>query len=256
MSGCRPWMPLYVRDFMADTSALSAEQTGAYMLLLMYSWITGPLPVDDAALARICRTTPAVWKRSIKAIVMTFFDVEGRTMTQKRLEKERRDADENSNKKSAASKAMWLKRKETTDPGASASNIEPIAPSPSPSESKKEPPLQAPLFGASASPPPKKKPDDQGTRLPADWQPDAELVAYARNLGLDPERTSEDFRDYWHAKPGKDGRKADWPATWKGWCRREADRRGTASQAKAGFHNGKPITAWNRPRPEPIRNGF
>lgn len=27
------------------------------------------------------------------------------------------------------------------------------------------------------------------------------------------------FVDYWHAKPGKDGRKADWAATWRNWVR-------------------------------------
>ena len=30
------------------------------------------------------------------------------------------------------------------------------------------------------------------------------------------------FRDYWIAKPGKDGRKADWFATWRNWIRKES----------------------------------
>jgi hypothetical protein len=29
------------------------------------------------------------------------------------------------------------------------------------------------------------------------------------------------FGDYWRAKPGAGGRKADWFATWKNWCRRD-----------------------------------
>lgn len=34
----RPWFPLYVNDFLADTMLLSAEETGCYLLLLMICW--------------------------------------------------------------------------------------------------------------------------------------------------------------------------------------------------------------------------
>ncbi len=34
------------------------------------------------------------------------------------------------------------------------------------------------------------------------------------------EREAEKFRDFWIAKPGKDGTKADWFATWRNWARR------------------------------------
>lgn len=29
----------------------------------------------------------------------------------------------------------------------------------------------------------------------------------------------QSFADYWRAKPGKDGRKLDWQATWRNWVR-------------------------------------
>lgn len=35
----RPWMPLYIGDFIADTAHLSAEETGAYILLIMHYWV-------------------------------------------------------------------------------------------------------------------------------------------------------------------------------------------------------------------------
>lgn len=65
-----------------------------------------------------------------------------------------------------------------------------------------------------------------GSRLPADWQPDDLLRAWtAQNCpGLNIPAEVEKFRDYWLAKPGKDGRKTDWTATWRNWVRRSAER--------------------------------
>lgn len=38
------------------------------------------------------------------------------------------------------------------------------------------------------------------------------------------------FRDYWQAKPGKDGIKLDWLATWRNWCRTAFKGREKAAQ--------------------------
>jgi hypothetical protein len=60
-----------------------------------------------------------------------------------------------------------------------------------------------------------------GSRLPDDWRPTAEQLAWARaeRQDINPEREADNFRDYWHAKPGKDGRKLDWGKTWCNWIR-------------------------------------
>ena len=39
--------------------------------------------------------------------------------------------------------------------------------------------------------------------------------------GLNLPDTIANFRDFWHAKAGKDAAKIDWDATWRGWCRRQ-----------------------------------
>lgn len=70
----RPWMPLYVADYRADTVHLSAAQHGAYLLLIMHYWLTGALPSDDAALARIACMTPAEWRKARPTIQAFFKD--------------------------------------------------------------------------------------------------------------------------------------------------------------------------------------
>lgn len=83
---------------------------------------------------------------------------------------------------------------------------------------------------ASHSAPPRKTAEnDRGSRLREDWRPSSTDQEYAARLGLDVARVAEDFRGYWCAKPGKDGRKANWSLTWQNWCRREVDKRGARS---------------------------
>ena len=66
----------------------------------------------------------------------------------------------------------------------------------------------------------------RGTRLASDWLPPEEFVAWA--LHEQPtwtpqhvQRVGEMFRDYWTSKPGREGLKLDWLATWRNWVRRE-----------------------------------
>ena len=67
-----------------------------------------------------------------------------------------------------------------------------------------------------------------GKRLPADWTPSPQAVRFAEGLKLDVARVAEDFRDYWTARAGAGARKTDWLATWRIWCRKEAERASTA----------------------------
>lgn len=68
---------------------------------------------------------------------------------------------------------------------------------------------------------PQKK--DRATRLPDDWMPGDADVLFCRKErpDLDVERVALEFRDYWIAVAGDKGRKADWPATWRNWVRRQ-----------------------------------
>lgn len=68
----RPWMPLYVGDYIADTRHLSGAEHGAYLLLMMHYWMNSKLPDDDRQLARIAAMTPKEWKKS-KPTIQEFF---------------------------------------------------------------------------------------------------------------------------------------------------------------------------------------
>ncbi|GAM52702.1 YdaU family protein [Mycoavidus cysteinexigens] len=66
------WMPLYIADYLADTTRLTTEQHGAYLLLIMDYWRNGALPDDDAALANITRLSLSHWKKQRGALSRLF----------------------------------------------------------------------------------------------------------------------------------------------------------------------------------------
>lgn len=68
----RPWMPLYIADYLKDTTHLGALESGAYLHLIMDYWQNGKLPGDDRQLARIAKLTDREWKK-MKPILQAFF---------------------------------------------------------------------------------------------------------------------------------------------------------------------------------------
>lgn len=62
----------------------------------------------------------------------------------------------------------------------------------------------------------------RGTRLAANWAPGDDDRQFAQEQGLDADAVAERFRDFWISKPGRDGCKLDWSATWRNWCRNDA----------------------------------
>jgi hypothetical protein len=72
-----------------------------------------------------------------------------------------------------------------------------------------------------------------GTRLPKDWTLPDDWRAYCVEARPDlaPELVAEFFRNYWHGKAGKEGRKADWLATWRTWVLKENGKSSTVGGA-------------------------
>ena len=80
-------------------------------------------------------------------------------------------------------------------------------------------------IGALSASPPK---SPRGTALSADWElpDDWKTWAERERPDLDAATVAESFRDFWIAKPGKDGRKSDWQATWRNWVRNQRSAAG------------------------------
>lgn len=94
------------------------------------------------------------------------------------------------------------------------------------------------VLGEGKNPAAKAPAAERGSRLPDDWEPSEDLVAWTRtNAPAAATNTEvERFRDYWAAQPGAKGRKVSWDATWRNWARRCQDdatrRSGYRSQAQ------------------------
>lgn len=63
----------------------------------------------------------------------------------------------------------------------------------------------------------------RGSRLAKDMLFPSEWLTFCKQQrpDLQPLQTFEQFQDYWCAKPGKDGVKLDWFATWRNWVRNQ-----------------------------------
>ena len=81
------WMPLYIGDYLADTTRLTTEQHGAYLLLIMDYWRSGKLPDNDAVLMQITRLQPNAWSNA-RAMLEQFFSIENGFWIHSRIDKE------------------------------------------------------------------------------------------------------------------------------------------------------------------------
>jgi uncharacterized protein YdaU (DUF1376 family) len=135
------WMPLYIGDYLADTSRLTTEQHGAYLLLLMDYWRSGRLPDNDQVLAQITKLSPDAWSNA-RAMLEQFFSIEGGSWIHKRVEQELAQAVDNKAKNHQravdAANARWKKQQNdaTSNANSNAQAMLKQCPSPSPSPSK------------------------------------------------------------------------------------------------------------------------
>lgn len=189
-----PWMPLFWGDFLANTLHLSAQEIGAYFLLIAHAWEHGAkVHFNDAR--RIARVRSDHWPRVFRKLE-PFFEWEKDPKTgslswgtHHRVHYELLKVSELSNKRKDAALQMHAKRR------ANASH----PPSPS-SDKSKNSYLR------------KGRAKARQTQLHQDWRP--------ADLTTDQQADFEQFCD--HAKAN--GRLcADWNAAWRNWKRKAAE---------------------------------
>lgn len=141
------WMPLYVADYLADTSRLTTEQHGAYLLLLIDYWRNGSLPDDDVVLAQITRMTPDAWSNARSTLQAYFKHEDGRWVhnrVEAELLKAKQSREKAKSRASAAAKARWdassnAQSNATSNAKAMREDMLVQCPSPSPSQNIKPP---------------------------------------------------------------------------------------------------------------------
>ncbi|EEG9363822.1 DUF1376 domain-containing protein [Escherichia coli] len=104
-----PYMQLYIADYLADTMHLSAEEHGAYLLLMFNYWQTGK-PIPKNRLAKIARLTNERWA-DVEPSLQEFFCDNGEEWVHLRIEEDLASVREKLTKKSAAGKASAQARR-------------------------------------------------------------------------------------------------------------------------------------------------
>ncbi len=137
MSKADIWMPFYVSDYLADTMHLSAAEHGAYLMLILHYWKSGPIPFDHSRLSIISKLGDA-WSNASSTLV-AFFEQRDGMLYHNRIDKEKLEASENKDRNKARALLAANKRWSNNAPSIAPSIQQALlneCPSPSPSSLK------------------------------------------------------------------------------------------------------------------------
>lgn len=207
-----PSMPMLWDAYIADTTHLTTEEHGAYLLLLCSMWRReGWVPDDDRDNARITGLSVGKW-RKCKERLRPMLIFEGGQISQKKLNRTWQETQDKieKNRLNGAKGGRPLSNKNKRLSKAAGFQIE----NPDQTIPEPEPDLKR---EAKAS-------EKRGCVIPDDWMPDFEFsdkVGLSRPMAV---IEADKFRDYWIAATGAKARKKDWQATWRNWCRNALQR--------------------------------
>lgn len=111
-------IPLFPDSYHKDTTHLTTEEHGAYLLLLMAAWGQDDctLPYDAKRLAALAKLPVARWNK-IAPTVLEFWTIEGGRIMQKRLRHEWEYVRAKSEKRKGAANARWSNERDANASG-------------------------------------------------------------------------------------------------------------------------------------------
>lgn len=200
----------HIGDFIKATARLSDSQTMGYLRLLwMYYDSEKPLKPDLKVLAFQIGSTV----EDTELLLESFFILCENGWHHTRCDKEIAEYRAFLDKKSNAGKASAERRKNNSSTGVehvlnSGSTDEQLTTNHKPLTTNQKPVVEK---------------SQRGSRLANDWVLPEEWKLWAdkERPDLNAKQVAEQFRDFWCAKPGKDGVKLDWQATWRNWVRNQ-----------------------------------
>ena len=200
--------PFHVGDYQAHTGHLSDVEDLAYRRMLdLYYLGETPLPNDAQWIARRIRMPAAV--QEVQQVLDEYF-----TISEDGVRRNKRcDVEISSYQRMKTGGAKGAAKRWPKDKGNGEGNGEGI-------QGGNEGVTPPPLATNNQEPGTRER---RATRLPPDWEPNDELLAFARKErpGLNLRTTVMSFMNYWHAKAGQDATKLDWDRTFKNWVLKE-----------------------------------
>lgn len=221
----------HLGDYDGATAHLSWLEDCAYRrLICLYYRNEGPVPADIKQACRLVRASSKPERDAVQQVLSEFFELQADGWHHKRCDEEVTKYKEKSQKARESVSKRWANR----DANAVRSDYERntnVDTNVLPTHNEGNTPRARPQTPDTRHQPSSKATGvGRGSRLAPDWSPDPDGLAFAEQQGLKNGRAQAElarFRDYWSAQPGQKGVKTDWPATWRNWVRRAAERGAT-----------------------------
>ena len=205
----------HIGDFIKDTSFLTNEEIGIYLKLIwLYYDSEKPLPNNLFELGM--KTGTRDNQEVLEGLLGMFFvlDEQNKCWHHTRCDKEIEHYKQQLTTASKAGKASALKRAMNKNPTSVEQALNERSTEVQPTNN------QQPL---TINHKPLVEKSQRGSRLANNWvlPNEWEYWANKQRPDLNAMQVADQFKDFWCAKPGKDGVKLDWAATWRNWVRNQ-----------------------------------
>ncbi len=242
-----PSMPMYWDAYLADTTHLTTEEHGAYLLLLAAMWRrNGTVPDDDKDNARILGLTKTKWLK-VKIRLSDVLIFENNHISQKKLQitwKKTQETIEKNRVNGAKGGRPKSNKNNNLDKAVGFVSHNPNETIPEP-----EPDIDKDITKVIC----KKTPEKKGCRIDGKFKngdqiPDDFLEA-AIAKGLTLERANSEFEkfiNYWTAASGKNAIKRNWLSAWRTWIANSVEWAGNNNANRNGqskTSNASPLDA-------------